>query len=117
MHSDHLTTVFATRFLGLKASRDRFLKPDGGWIPRWRFAPFTSLEDAFLVLDRAATEFKLSMHRGRTFSAEVRIDGRIGKAVGNNKARAISIAIASAMGLKCPNDDPAVREFSTRVRT
>jgi hypothetical protein len=46
-----LTNLFAGRFLGLRPTRDRFVKPDGSWIPRWRFAPLSRLEDAFSLLE------------------------------------------------------------------
>ena len=59
LNLDDLTALFAKRFLGLKPTRDRFMRPDGSWMPRWRFAPFICLEDALLLLERAASEFRL----------------------------------------------------------
>jgi hypothetical protein len=97
-----VTALFATEFLGLKPTRDRFMKPDGSWMPKWRFAPFTCLEDAFLLLEQSASEFKLSKVEGGTFSVEVRIGGRAGNASGQNKARTISLAIVNAIGLEAP---------------
>lgn len=102
MTLDDLAAVLAKRFLGLRPTRDRFMKPDGSWMPRWRFAPFSRLEDAFLLLDRAASEFTLSKVDGGTFTAEVRIGGRTGRAGGDNKAQTISLAIANAVGMVSP---------------
>jgi hypothetical protein len=100
MNVNDLTAVFAKRFLGLKPTRDRFLRPNGSWLPKWRFSPFASVEDALLVVDHAASEFKLSRVQGGLFTAEVRIGGRTGKAAGADKARTISCAIADAIGLE-----------------
>jgi hypothetical protein len=75
------------------------MKPDGSWMPRWRFAPFTCLEDAFLLLERAASDYKLSK-TGGTFSVEVRIGSRIGAAKGADMAHTISLSVASAIGLE-----------------
>src|SRR4051794_324769 len=98
MNLDHITALLAKRFLDLRPTRDRFLKPDGSWMPRWRFAPFSCLNDAFLLLDRAEGEFKLSSITGGKFTAEVRIGGSAGLASGDNKAWTISCAIADAIG-------------------
>ena len=99
MNIDRVTALYANRFLGMKSTGDRFIKPGGGWMPRWRFAPFTCVEDAFVLLDRAASEYTVKKIAGKTFSVEVRIAGRVGKAVGADKARTISIAVANALGL------------------
>jgi hypothetical protein len=101
MNLDDLTALFAKRFLGLKPTRDRFLRPDGSWMPRWRFAPFTCLDDAFVLLDRASDGYTLT-NAGGVFTAEVRVGTRTGKATGKPKAKTITLAIAQAFGIEAP---------------
>jgi hypothetical protein len=96
---DRLKDQLAARLLGWKAGPDRFLKSGRGWIPKWRFKPFTRLEDAFLLLDRAGGTYVLSVSSDGVFSAEVRIGERIGKASGEPKAQAITVAICRALGI------------------
>src|SRR4051812_13483243 len=99
MSLDELTALFAKKFLGLKPTRDRFMKPDGSWMPRWRFAPFTCLEDAFSLLDRVSDAYKLTAASG-IFTAEVRVGDRTGRAAGASKSNTITMAIARAIGLE-----------------
>jgi hypothetical protein len=99
MIEDRLKDELALRLLGWKATPDRFIKSGRGWIPKWRFNPFTRLEDAFLLLDRVAGTYVLSVGSDGVFSAEVRVGERIGKASGEPKARAITVAISRALGI------------------
>jgi hypothetical protein len=100
MTNDHLTAVLAERVLGWRAAPDRFIKPGRSWTPRSRFKPFTRLEDAFLLLDRAGGTYMLSVGADGVFSAEVRIGERVGKTIGEPKARAITVAISRAVGIE-----------------
>jgi hypothetical protein len=99
MTSDQLTTILAERVLGWKASPDRFIKPGRSWTPRSRFKPLVRLEDAFLLLNRAGGTYALSVGEDGAFNAEVRVGERIGKASGEPKARAITVAISRALGI------------------
>lgn len=89
----------AELIMGWKLTRDRFIKPDGGWSPRWRFRPCDDVADAFALLDRATDKFSLVKERD-VFTAEVHIEDRLGKAVGEHKARTITTAIARALGVE-----------------
>jgi hypothetical protein len=97
-----LTAGLAKEVMGWKVAPDRFIKPGRSWVPRWRFAPLKRLEDAFEVLDRAKSDYKLTVIDGGSFTAEVRVGGRIGKTSGEPKARTITIALAHALGLEVP---------------
>jgi hypothetical protein len=96
---ENLTAVLAERVMGWKVAPDRFVKPGRCWIPRWRFRPFEEAADAFRLLDAAAQRYTLTSD-GRTFTADVRINSRRGKASGPHKARAITVAVARALGLE-----------------
>jgi hypothetical protein len=52
-----------------------------------------------LTLDRAAEGYTLRA-AGDTFTAEVRVSSRTGKASGDLKAKTITLAIARALGLE-----------------
>jgi len=99
MTDTRLTDELATRVLGWKPSSDRFVKPDRGWLPRWRFRPLEDLADALRLLDAAAQRYTLT-NDGSTFSADVQANSRRGKASGTNKARTITLAVARAVGLE-----------------
>jgi hypothetical protein len=100
MTEEALTAVLAERVMGWKVAPDRFIKSGRSWLPKWRFAPLTRLEDAFQLLDRSASSYKLERVGSATFAVEVELDGRIGKASGEPKARAITLAVARALGLE-----------------
>jgi hypothetical protein len=91
------TDQLARQVMGWRTAPDRFIKPNRGWIPRWRFQPFTELADAFLLLDQAAHQYILRCD-GRTFTAEVRTATGRGVASGEHKPRTITLAIAQALG-------------------
>lgn len=99
MTSEQLTAVLAERVLGWRATPDRFIKSGRSWIPRWRFRPLTELADAFRLLDHAAAHYTLTGNCS-TFIAEVQIESCRGKAVGDHKARTITIAVARALRLE-----------------
>jgi hypothetical protein len=115
MNDARLTEKLVSMVLGWKLAPGRFIKPDRGWTPRHRFAPLTRLDDAFQLVDRVATTCKLTMVKGGHFSAEVQVDTRVGKASGESKARTITMALASALGLELP--DAAGAPASTPVRS
>lgn len=100
MNDDRLTEKLASVVLGWKTAPGRFIKPGRGWTPRWHFAPFTKIEDAFLLLDRVASDYTLAADKGGGFRAEVRVGGRVGQASGESRARTITMALAHALGLE-----------------
>lgn len=100
MSDERLTDELARRGLGLRPAPGRYLKSDGGWIVRSKFRPLVDIRDAFLLLDALAEDYALAATAGGVFTAQVRIGGRIGKSTSDLKARAISLAVAKAIGLE-----------------
>lgn len=105
-----LTEELAHRILGWKSAPDRFLKAGRGWLPKWRFAPFERLEDAFRLLDSADTY--VLTKADSSFAAEVWVGSCTGRALGELKATTITLALAKAIGLY-PSDE-AVPSFLPR---
>jgi hypothetical protein len=99
LNDERATDQLARQIMGWRTAPDRFIKPNRGWIPRWRFQPFTELADAFLLLDQAEHRYILR-YDGRTFTAEVRTETGRGIASGEQKPRTITLAIARALGLE-----------------
>ncbi len=99
MNDDRLTELLARRALGWRVAPDRFIKSGRSWIPKWRFSPLVRLEDAFQLLDAVASSYRLEVHEGGLFTAEVRVGSHIGKTSGELKARTITIAVAQAFDL------------------
>lgn len=94
-----LTDLLAQRILQWKSAPGRYVKQGRSWTPRWKFAPLTSLEDAFLLADRAATNYRLVRNEHGTFEAQVQVAGRSGTAVGKERARVLVLALARALEL------------------
>jgi hypothetical protein len=94
----------AARILGWRPSSDRFIKCGRSWLPKWRFAPLTCLDDAFQLLDRSVGTYKLEHSSAGMFSVEVNLAGRVGRAIGEPQARAITFAVARALGIETPPD-------------
>ncbi len=97
--TEHSLTDALAEQLGWKVAPDRFIKSGRTWLPRWRFAPLSRLDDAFLLLDRFATSYTMRWAERGRFFVEVRSGRRIGRAYGEPKSRAITLAIAEALGL------------------
>ncbi len=104
MNDDRLTESLAVKVLGWRTAPGRFIKSDRAWTPSWRFAPLTNLEQAFDLLDHAASSYTISTNKEGGFEAEVRVGGRTGKASGKPKARTITLALANALGLELPDE-------------
>ena len=100
MTAEALTAELAQKVMGWNVAPDRFLVGNRSWIPRWRFQPLERLEDAFRLLDKAQPEhYSMGLDAGGRFFAEVRIGSRLGKARDDSKPRAITLALACALGL------------------
>lgn len=95
-----LTDALAERVMGWKATPDRFIKSGRSWLPKWRFAPLSRLDDAFQLLDRSGSTYKLERGDGGAFRVEVQSGGRVGKASGDPVARTITLAVARSFGLE-----------------
>jgi hypothetical protein len=98
-----LTEELACQVMGWRATPDRFIKSGRSWIPKWRFAPFTRLEDAFRLLEASASSYTLRASSRGVFTAEVSVASRTGWASGQSKATIITVAVARAIGLDVPD--------------
>jgi len=97
--SDQFLTDELARLMGWTPRRDRYVKPDRRWIPKWRFSPFTNVEDAFELLDKVADRFTLTGGSGASVTVEVRLGNSSGCASADSAPRAIATAVARALGL------------------
>ena len=59
MTSEQLIAILVEKILGWRVAPARFLTGDRQWISRWRFQPLTNLDDAFRLLETAATSYTL----------------------------------------------------------
>jgi hypothetical protein len=100
MNDDRLTECLAVRVMGWRTAPGRFIKAGRAWTPAWKFAPLTNLEDAFALLDAAASIYTLRTGTGGMFEAEVHVGARVGNACGAAKPRTITIALARAVGVE-----------------
>jgi hypothetical protein len=98
--NEHITAILAERVMGWDVAPDRFLIGGRRWLPRWRFQPLANLEDAFRLLDEAATKYTLTAAADGTFTARVWVADRSGSASGKSKAKTITVAIAEAIGIQ-----------------
>jgi len=106
MTNDRLTAILAERVMGWRVSGDRFLMGDRRWAPRWRFQPVKKIGDAMRLLEKAAPETcAMDSDENGIFHVRVRLAGKTGKAHEKSKSRAISYAIARALGLE-PDNEP-----------
>jgi hypothetical protein len=87
------------RVFGWRAAPDRFMTGGRTWIRRSRFRPFIDIRDAFRLADALTKQYSLTALGTGIFIAEVPLPERVGRASARNKARAISLAIADALGL------------------
>jgi hypothetical protein len=101
MTPEVLTSLLAERVMGWTVFADRFVMGDRRWIPRWRFQPTERLADSFHLLERAAPEeYSMRGDNKGNFRVRVQIGGRTGEAHGTSKPRAITYAVALAIGLE-----------------
>jgi hypothetical protein len=99
--AEDLTSLLARRVMGWQVAPDRFLLGRRRWLPRWRFRPTETLEDAFRLLEEAAPqEYAVGSEGGGLFWVRVQIGEAIGKACHRSKPLAITLAIARALQIQ-----------------
>ena len=96
-----LTAVLAARVMKWGVAPNRFLLDGRRWVPRWRFRPAEKIEDAFRLLEALnPEEYDMAGRRSDNFCVRIRLDnGAIGEASDESKARAITYAVARAIGI------------------
>jgi hypothetical protein len=93
-----LADKLAERIFAWRPAPDRYLKPEGGWVARSRFRPFDDVRDALRLAGKLTRRYSLrSTPDG--FTVEVNHGGRVGRATDKSQARAITLAVADAIGV------------------
>jgi hypothetical protein len=100
MTEQRLTDELAHLVLGWRLAPGRYLTIGRTWIPRSRFRPFQDIREAFRLLDTVTDDYLLRAIPGKSFTVEIRLKGRIGRASGNSKARVITLAVAQLLELE-----------------
>ena len=115
MTNEHLTAMLAEKVMDWRVGPERFLSGNRRWLPRWCFQPAERVEDANRLLERAAPQ-EYSMHRTQDGRLRVKvcIAGATGEAVESSQARAITFAIARALGLEPEHQEPAKTGVESR---
>lgn len=99
MTDARLTDELARR-IGYRPFPNRFLTEGRGWIARSHFQPLCVLSHAFELLEKGVPEL-LDLNSPKSgFVVEARLDGRVGRATGEPKARTICLAVARALKLE-----------------
>jgi hypothetical protein len=100
MSDEHLTGRLARQVMDWKVGPDRFVMDGRRWLPRWRFKPLERLADAIRLLEHAAPqEYAMGASENGGFWARIRIAGVTGEARESSQARALTLAIARAIGI------------------
>ena len=100
MTAERLTALLAERIMGWRVGPDRFLTGDRHWLQRWRFQPLERMADASRLLEQATPqEYAMGASENGGFWARVRIAGVTGEARESCQARALTFAIARAIGI------------------
>jgi len=106
MTNDQLAAVLAERVLHWRATPDRFLTGQRGWIPRWRFQPTEKLTDAIRLLEAVAPqEYSMTVDANGAFCARVSFCGATAEAHARTKPLAICLAVAAAAGIEVTGED------------
>jgi predicted DNA-binding transcriptional regulator AlpA len=97
---DNLTKALAERIMGWRVGPDRFFMGSRKWLPRWKFQPLKRMDDAFRLLGQiTSVEYTLrSAENG--FVARVSFGDVEAEAHEATQARAISLAVARALGIE-----------------
>jgi hypothetical protein len=95
-----LTKLVAERVMNWTAGPNRFMLGRRKWIPSWRFRPCEIFEHAIQLLDAARpATYSLGADRTGRFWATVEIGGVVGEARDRSRPRAVTIAVARAVGI------------------
>jgi hypothetical protein len=95
-----LTDQLAERVMGWRLAPGRYVKSGRTWMPQWRFQPVQRVEDALRLLQQAASEeYAMGAAENGGFWARVRIASTTGEARESSQARAMTFAIARAVGI------------------
>lgn len=101
MTDDQLTAMLAERVMRWTVCPDRFGMGGRRWQPRWRFQPTQKMGDAFRLLEKAAPqEYAMGATENGRFRAMVCVAGVAGEALESSQARALTFAIARAIGIE-----------------
>jgi hypothetical protein len=101
MTAERLTAMLAERVMGWRVAPGRLMMGGRGWKPAWRFQPIAKREDAFRLLDAARPEqYSISARTSDGCTVHVVIGGKVGKANELTEPRAITYAVARAIGLE-----------------
>ena len=101
MSAEQLTALLAQLIMGWEVAPDRFLMGSRRWIPRWRFRPTEKLDDAFRLLGEAAPrQYTIHCDENATFWVNVQVGASTGEARDKSKTRAITHAVARAIGIE-----------------
>lgn len=100
MTSQVLTKLVAERVMKWTAAPNRFMLGRREWTPNWRFQPVEIFEHAVQLLDAARpTTYSLGVDQTGCFWARVEVSGVLGEARDRSRPRAVTIAVARAVGL------------------
>jgi hypothetical protein len=100
MTNEHLAAILAARVMAWRVGPERFMWGNRRWLPRWRFQPTERVEDAYSLLERAAPqEYSMDRAQDGRFCVKVCIAGATGEAQETTQARAVTFAVARAIGL------------------
>jgi hypothetical protein len=99
--TEDLTTILAARVMKWGVAPGRFILERRRWLPRWRFQPAKNIQDAFRLLEALNPEECTMILRGADdFRVRIRLrKGGVGEASDKSKARAITDAVARAIGV------------------
>lgn len=113
MTIDHLTGLLVEQVMRWRVAPDRYLKSNRSWIPRSRFQPTQNLNHAFQLLEEAQPEhYSMGSEKGGDVWVRVTISGALGEARDTSSAKAITMAIARALGLDVPGE--AISALATK---
>jgi hypothetical protein len=98
---EDLTAILAEQVMKWGVAPDRFLMERRKWLPRWRFRPAERIEDAFRLLNAIdPAEYIMTGRGSEDFCVRVRLrNGGVGEARHKSEARAITYAVARAIGV------------------
>jgi hypothetical protein len=99
MSTEQLTRILAERVMGWRIAPGRFLKSGRAWLPTWRFQPLKRLDHALELLNRATEVYAITSRKNGSTRVVVHIGNRSGSAEDRSKPRAITHAVAQALGI------------------